>query len=110
MDKRVYYSIKDMLAKDNGIVVPVVITTIGYPVSETLEYFDDDACSEDISIIDNIYKGSDLEESWFNYKSRLLSFLDDNNMRVIMDIMRESDEYYCDEYKLRVIVNSVDID
>lgn len=34
MDKRVYYLIKDMLAKDNGIIVPVVITTIGYPVSK----------------------------------------------------------------------------
>ncbi|MCD7782015.1 MAG: hypothetical protein LUG89_04920 [Methanosphaera sp.] len=108
MDKIVNYSIKDMLSNED-IAVSIRITTIGYPVDEKLEYHNAGKWSEDISTISRVYNDSKIQDQWSNFQSRLLKFLDNGNMRVILDIMGKSDEYYCDKYRLKVIVNSIEV-
>ncbi|WP_294967301.1 hypothetical protein [uncultured Methanosphaera sp.] len=109
MDKIIHYSIIDMLSQNNEISVSIRITTKGFPVEEKLEYHNAGKWSEDISTISRVYNDTHIQEQWGNFQSRLLSFLDDGNMRVILDIMGASDEYYSEKYKLKVIVNSLDI-
>ncbi|WP_455645683.1 hypothetical protein [Methanosphaera sp.] len=105
MDKIVYYSIEDKLSQNENIVLSIRITTQGFPVNETLEYQNNSEWSEDIHVI---YEET-TNEQLINFKSRVQSLLDDDNMRVIMDIMKNDDEYYSNEYKLKIIVNSLEI-
>lgn len=109
MDKIVHYSIVDKLSSDDVISVSLRITVKDFPVSEILEYHNEGKWSQDISSITRTYNDTDIQEQWGNFQSRLLSFLDDGNMRVIMDIMTSDDEYYSNKYKLKVIVTSFDI-
>ena len=109
MDRIVHYSIRDILSVDDNLSIDLRITTIGFPVDETLEYQSSGKWFEDISTISRTYIGTDKEEHREHFQSRLLSFLDDGNMRVIMDIMGQLDEYSSERYKLGVVVNSVEI-
>ncbi|MBR0471904.1 MAG: hypothetical protein IJI98_04320 [Methanosphaera sp.] len=109
MDKIVHYSIVDKLSSGNVISVSIRITVKGFPVSEILEYHNEGKWSQDISTISRTYNDGEIQEQWDNFKSRLLSFLDDDNMRIIMDIMTDDDEYYSNKYKLNVIVTSFEI-
>lgn len=109
MDKIVHYSIKDGLSQSDDLSVVLRITTIGFPVAEKLEYQSSGKWSEDISTISRMYTDTNHKEHWEHFQSRLLSFLSDGNMRVIMDIMGQSDSYYSEKYKLNVLVNSVEI-
>lgn len=109
MDKIVHYSIIDKLSSDDVISISIRITVKGFPVSEVLEYHNGGKWSQDISTITRIYNDEEVQSQWSNFQSRLLSFLDDGNMRVIMDIMSSDDEYYSNKYKLKVIVTSFDI-
>lgn len=109
MDKLVHYSIIDKLSSGDLITVSIRITVKGFPVSETLEYHNEGKWSQDISTITRTYNDTEVQEQWSNFQSRLLSFLDDGNMRVIMDIMTSDDEYYSGKYKLKVIVTSYEI-
>lgn len=109
MDKIVHYSIVDKLSSDDIISVSLRITVKGFPVSEVLEYHNEGKWSQDISSITRIYNDTEIQEQWCNFQSRLLSFLDDGNMRVIMDIMASDDEYYSSKYKLKIIVTSFEI-
>lgn len=108
MDRIVHYSINDKLSKNSDLSVTIRITTIGFPVAETLEYQCSGKWSEDVTTIGRLYNDTNPDE-WESFQSRLLPFLDDGNMRVIMDIMNTGDIYYSDKYKLEVTVNSVDI-
>ncbi len=109
MDKLVYYSIKDRMSVDSSISVSIKITVKDFPVVETLEYHNEGKWSEDVSAITRTYNDDNIQKQWDNFQSRLLSFLDDGNMRVIMDIMTGDDEYYSDKYKLDVVVTSYEI-
>ncbi|RAP52316.1 MAG: hypothetical protein BZ138_03315 [Methanosphaera sp. rholeuAM270] len=109
MDKIVHYSIVDKLSSDDEISVSIRITVTGFPVSEVLEYHNAGKWSQDISTITRTYNDTEVQEHWSNFQSRLLSFLDDGNMRVIMDIMASEDEYYSSKYKLKVNVTSHEI-
>ncbi|MBE6493533.1 MAG: hypothetical protein E7Z84_02850 [Methanosphaera stadtmanae] len=109
MDKIVHYSIKDMLTVESDISVSIRITTKNFPVDEILEYHNAGKWTKDISTISRVYNDDDTQKEWMNYQSRLLSFLDEGNMRVIMDIMDKNDEYFSDKYKLKVLVENVDI-
>lgn len=106
VDKIVHYSIKDKLSVDETISLSVRITVKDFPVSEVLEYHNEGKWSKDISSISRTYNDSEIQEQWGNFQSRLLSFLDDGNMRVIMDIMAGDDKYYSDKYKIEVVVTS----
>lgn len=109
MDKIVHYSIIDKLSSDDVISVSIRITVKGFPVSEVLEYHNEGKWSEDISNVTRTYNDTEVQEQWSNFQSRLLSVLDDGNMRVIMDIMTSDDEYYSDKYKLKIKVTSYEI-
>lgn len=106
MDKIVHYSIKDKLSYDDVISVSIRITVKNFPVSEVLEYHNEGKWSKDISLISRTYNDTKIQEQWGNFQSRLLSFLDDGNMRVIMDIMAADDKYYSSKYNLEVVVTS----
>ncbi|OED30775.1 hypothetical protein [Methanosphaera sp. WGK6] len=105
MDKIVYYSIEDMLSRSRNLSLSIRITTQGFPVNETVEYQNNNEWSEYINTINK----ENTNEKSINFKSRVESLLDDDNIRVIMDIMKNYDEYYSDEYKLKIIVNSLEI-
>ncbi len=109
MDKIVHYSIKDRLSLDNVISVSIRITVKNFPVSEVLEYHNEGKWSEDISTINRIYNDSEIQQQWDNFQSRLLSFLNDDNMRIIMDIMTSDDKYYSNKYNLEVEVTSYEL-
>ena len=106
MDKIVHYSINDKLSLDDVISVSIRITVKDFPVSEILEYHNEGKWSKDVSTITRTYNDSKIQEQWGNFQSRLLSFLDDGNMRVIMDIMTDDDKYYSKKYNLEVIVTA----
>ncbi|HIJ15891.1 MAG TPA: hypothetical protein HA277_05780 [Methanosphaera sp.] len=109
VDKIVHYSIKDKLSNEDVISVSIRITVKNFPVSEVLEYHNEGKWSQDLSAISRTYNDSEVQEQWSNFQSRLLSFLDDGNMRVIMDIMTGDDKYYSDKYKIEAIVTSYEI-
>ncbi len=109
MDKVVHYSISDMLSEGDGISISLRITTEDFPVVEKLEYHNAGKWIEDIDQLRRVYNDTQQQEQWDNFQQRLIDFLANDNMRVIMDIMVESDKYYSDAYKLEVVVNSVDI-
>ena len=109
MDKIVHYSIKDKLSVDDVISVSVRITVKDFPVSEILEYHNGGKWSQDISSITRIYNDTEIQDQWSNFQSRLLSFLDDGNMRVIMDIMAGDDEFYSSKYDIQVVVTAYEL-
>lgn len=109
MDKIVHYSIKDKLSAEDVISVSIRITVNDFPVSEILEYHNEGKWSKDISTITRTYNDTEVQEQWGNFQSRLLSFLDDGNMRVIMDIMVDDDKFYSRKYNLEVVVTSFEI-
>lgn len=109
MDKIAEYQIQDMQNPENKISVTIKITTIGFPVDEKLEYEQEGEWYEDITKISRTYEDLDLEVEWENFQSRLLSFLSDGNLRIILDIIDENDTYYNDKYKLETDVLSVKI-
>ncbi len=102
VDKKITYSIKDTL--NDSIKVSIKITTIGFPVEEKLEYHNAGKWHEDISNISRVYNNTKIQDSWSDFQSRLLSFLNDGNMRVLLDIMMNDDEYISSKYNLHVIV------
>ncbi len=109
MDKIVHYSIIDKLSCDDILSVSIRITVRDFPVTEILEYHNEGKWSEDISNINRTYNDSDVQEQWENFRSRLLDFLEDGNIRVIMDIMTGDDEYYSGKYKIKVDVTSYEL-
>lgn len=109
VDKIVHYSIVDRLSSSDKISVSIRISVMNFPIVETLEYHNEGKWLEDIANIDRTYKDEDTQKQWDSFKSRLLALLDDDNMRVIMDIMSEDDVYYSRKYNLEIIVNSFDI-
>ena len=64
MDRIVHYSIRDILSVDDNLSIDLRITTIGFPVDETLEYQSSGKWFEDISTISRTYIGTDKEEYW----------------------------------------------
>lgn len=110
MDKIVHYSIKDKLSVDDVISVSIRITVKNFPVTEILEFHNEGKwSSNDISTISRMYNDTDVHNQWENFQSRLLSFLDDGNIRVIMDIMQADDKYYSSKYNIEVIVTSYEL-
>lgn len=109
MDKIVHYSIKDKLSIDEKISVSIRITVKNFPVNEILEYHNEGKWSQDISTITRIYNDTEIQDQWENFQSRLLSFLDDGNIRVIMDIMAADDRYFSSKYNIEVIVTSYEL-
>lgn len=109
MDKIVEYQIQDMQNEENKISVTIKITTIGFPVEETLEYEQEGEWYEDITKISRKYEDLDLQNEWENFQSRLLSFLSDGNLRIILDIIDENDSYYNAKYNLKTDVLTAQI-
>ena len=109
VDKVVYYSIVDRLSSGDKISVSIRICVRDFPVVETLEYHNGGKWLEDVGGIDRTYNDVLVQKQWDNFKSRFLALLDDDNMRVIMDIMCVDDVYYSRKYNLDIIVNSLDI-
>ena len=54
MDRIVHYSIRDILSVDDNLSIDLRITTIGFPVDETLEYQSSGKWFEDISTISRL--------------------------------------------------------
>ncbi len=109
MDKTIHYTINDKIEQSSDISISIRITTEDFPVIETLEYHNAGKWTDDINSLSRVYNDTQQQKQWENFQKRLLEFLSNDNMRIIMDIMKESDTYYSDEYKLTVKVNSVDI-
>lgn len=105
MDKTIEYKITDELYPEISVIVK--ITTIGFPVDEKLEYGYDGIFYDDITKVPKDAVDSDI---WDGFTSRLLPFLDDANLRIILDIMQLNDTYMCDKYKLIVDVISAQIE
>lgn len=109
MDKTIEYQIKDMQNPKDKISITIKITTIGYPVDETLEFEHEGEWYTDITQVNRNYEDNQLQQEWEAFQSRLLPFLNDGNLRIILDIMEENDTYYSDKYKLQVDVTSAHI-
>lgn len=105
VDKIIEYKITDELCPEISVVVK--ITTIGFPVDEKLEYGCDGIFYDDITKVPKDAFDGDI---WDGFTSRLLLFLDDANLRIILDIMQLNDTYMCDKYKLIVDVISAQIE
>ena len=95
MDKTVYYNIYDTI--NSGVTILLKISTKGFPIEEKIEYDVDGKWLSEININDK------------NLKDRLNSLLEDNNIRLIMDLLEEDDKYYNNRYKLRLSVQKVEI-
>jgi hypothetical protein len=94
MDKNVYYKIYDTTNNDVNILLK--ISTKGFPIEETIEYEVDGNWTEKININDK------------HFTDRLNALLEDNNIRLIMDLLEEDDKYYNNKYKLKLSVQRVE--
>ena len=97
MDKIIEYKITDELCPEISVVVKIT----------TLEYGCDGIFYDDITKVPKDAFDGDI---WDGFTSRLLPFLDDANLRIILDIMQLNDTYMCDKYKLIVDVISAQIE
>lgn len=95
MDKTIYYKIYDTTNNDANILMK--ISTKGFPIEEKIEYDVDGNWASQINITDK------------NFNDRLNMLLEDNNIRLIMDLLQEDDKYYNNKYKLRLSVQRVKI-
>ena len=94
MDKIIYYNVFDTTNNDESIMMK--ISSLGFPIEEKIEYENNGSWAENIS----------LDE---NFNQRLTSLLDDNNIRLIMDLLQEDDEFYNNKYKIRLTVTRLEI-
>lgn len=99
MDKTIIYKINDMQTQDNDIFINLKIITKGFPIEEKVLY---DQNGQWIEKIDTL----EIDD---NLKMRIADFLEDNNKRLIIDILEESDTYYTDKYKLKIKVENLEI-
>ncbi|MDO5824892.1 MAG: hypothetical protein BZ137_06145 [Methanosphaera sp. rholeuAM130] len=94
MDKTIYYKIYDTTNNDVNILLK--ISTKGFPIEEKIEYDIDGNWVEEMTINDK------------NFKNRLEALLEDNNIRLIMDLLEDDDKYYNNKYKIRLSVQRVE--
>lgn len=96
MDKTIYYEIEDTSLDQSQVLLK--ISTKGFPIEESIEYDYNGNWVESLN--------SDYDE---NFQIRLTKLLDDNNIRLIMDLLEQDDVYYNDKYKLRITVKNLEI-
>lgn len=97
MDKLVYYSVFDCSGSES---ISFRIMVRGFPVVELLEFDVGGVWVSDESSLGILEDG---------FRGSLLSFLDDDNMRIILDIMADGDVFVSGRYSLRIVVDSLEI-
>lgn len=97
MDKIVYYNIQDK-SDDNSTNQIVKISTIGFPVEETIEYDDGGDFTQDVNSLN-------INDS---FKERINALVNDNNLMLILDLLSENDVYYNDEHNIKIKVESLE--
>lgn len=95
MDKTIYYKISDTTNDDEEMMMK--ISTKGFPIEEKIEY----------DVGGNWVEEFETDDQ--NLKGRLNSLLEDNNIRLIMDLLQEDDEYYNNKYNLRLCVQRLEV-
>lgn len=99
MDKTIIYKINDMLTQENENFINLKIITKGFPIEEKVLYDQNGQWTENINTLE-------IDD---NLKARLNEFLEDNNKRLIIDLLDENDTYYTDSYKLKIKVENLEI-
>ncbi|MBE6488757.1 MAG: hypothetical protein E7Z86_08585 [Methanosphaera stadtmanae] len=99
MDKTIIYKINDMLTQENENFINLKIITKGFPIEEKVLYDQNGQWNDDINTLE-------IDD---NLKARLNEFLEDNNKRLIIDLLDENDTYYTDSYKLKIKVENLEI-
>lgn len=98
MDKLTYFNVFDC---NGDCELSFRICVRGFPVVELLEFDVDGVWSRDVSGLEGVISA--------DFKSRLLSFLDDDNMRIILDIMGNGDVFVSRKYSLKVVVDYLEL-
>lgn len=98
MDKLTYFNVFDC---NGDCELSFRICVRGFPVVELLEFDVDGVWSRDVSGLEGVISA--------DFKSRLLSFLDDDNMRIILDIMGNGDVFVSRKCSLKVVVDYLEL-
>lgn len=99
MDKTIIYKINDNLTQDDENFITLKIITKGFPIEEQVLYDNKGRWTENINTLE-------IDD---NLKTRLQEFLEDNNKRLIIDLLEENDIYYTEKYKLKIKVENLEI-
>ena len=92
MDKAIIYEITTNDTKEKTVIK---ITTTGFPITEKIEYQEE-----------NRWTNNPITE---NNTTQLDKILEDNNIRLIMDVMQQHDKYYINKYNTTVEVVNAEI-
>ena len=93
MDKTIIYEIT---ANDTKEKTVIKIATTGFPITEKIEYQEE-----------NTWKNKPTTQN----KTILDEILEDNNIRLIMDVMQQHDKYHINKYNTTIeVVNAEIID
>lgn len=91
MDKTIIYEITANDTKEKSIIK---IATTGFPITEKIEYQEENTWSSKPVTENNI---------------KLDEILEDNNIRLIMDVMQQHDKYYINNYNTTIEVVNAEI-